>query len=35
MRIRGVVHAGFPSPAEEELLDTMTLDDFLIGNKAQ
>ena len=24
------VQAGFPSPAEEELLDTITLDEFLV-----
>jgi repressor LexA len=29
----GIVEAGFPSPAEEELLDTMSLDDYLIENK--
>ncbi len=29
----GVVEAGWPSPAEEELLDTLTLDQFLIGNR--
>src|SRR5262249_14515283 len=29
----GTVTAGFPSPAEEELADTMTLDEFLITNK--
>jgi repressor LexA len=28
-----VVEAGFPSPAEEELLDTISLDDYLIGRK--
>ncbi len=27
------MEAGFPSPAEEELADTMSLDEFLIGNK--
>src|SRR5437867_12859489 len=27
------VTAGFPSPAEEELADTMTLDEYLITNK--
>lgn len=27
----GSVQAGFPSPAEEELLDTMSLDEFLIA----
>jgi len=26
----GTVQAGFPSPAEEELLDTMSLDEFLV-----
>ena len=29
----GTVIAGFPSPAEEELADTMTLDEYLITNK--
>ena len=29
----GTVTAGFPSPAEEELLDTMTLDELLITNR--
>ena len=29
----GTVEAGFPSPAEEELADTMSLDEFLIHNK--
>jgi SOS regulatory protein LexA len=33
-RILGAVEAGFPSPAEEELGDTMDLDEFLIKNKA-
>ncbi|NTW15015.1 MAG: hypothetical protein HGA38_01440 [Candidatus Moranbacteria bacterium] len=33
IRKLGYVEAGFPSPAEEELLDTMTLDDWLIGNR--
>src|SRR5438105_13130547 len=28
--VLGTVTAGFPSPAEEELADTMSLDDFLI-----
>jgi repressor LexA len=27
------VSAGFPSPADEELTDTLSLDDYLIGNK--
>lgn len=26
----GTIQAGFPSPAEEELADTMTLDEFLV-----
>ena len=29
----GVVEAGWPSPAEEELVDTMSLDEYLIENK--
>lgn len=29
----GTVEAGFPSPAEEETSDTMSLDDYLIKNK--
>ncbi len=33
VRLLGVVEAGFPSPAEEELLDTISLDDYLIGRK--
>ncbi|MFW0838038.1 MAG: LexA family protein [Candidatus Komeilibacteria bacterium] len=28
----GSVQAGFPSPAEEELIDTLTLDEYLIDN---
>ncbi|MBI4681728.1 MAG: repressor LexA [Nitrospirae bacterium] len=32
VRILGTVEAGFPSPAEEELADTMSLDDLLIQN---
>ena len=31
--VLGVVEAGWPSPAEEELLDTISLDDYLIPNK--
>jgi repressor LexA len=31
--VLGTVIAGFPSPAEEELPDTMSLDEFLITNK--
>ena len=30
LRLLGEIQAGFPSPAEEELLDTLSLDDFLI-----
>ena len=30
LRLLGSVAAGFPSPAEEALLDTMTLDEYLI-----
>jgi SOS-response transcriptional repressor LexA len=33
VRVLGQVEAGFPSPAEEELCDTMSLDEFLIKNK--
>ena len=29
----GLVEAGFPSPAEEELLDVMDFDEFLVPNK--
>ena len=29
----GTVTAGFPSPADEELPDTMSLEEFLIGNR--
>lgn len=32
-RILGYVEAGFPSPAEEELIDTITLDEYLIRRK--
>ncbi|MDD5422351.1 MAG: transcriptional repressor LexA [Candidatus Omnitrophota bacterium] len=31
-RLLGTVAAGFPSPAEEELADTMSLDEYLISN---
>ena len=31
-RILGTVEAGWPSPAEEELLDTISLDEMLIDN---
>jgi len=30
VRLLGSVQAGFPSPAEEELIDTLTLDEFLV-----
>lgn len=33
VRILGTVAAGFPSPAEEELVDTLSLDDLLIQNR--
>ncbi len=33
MHVLGTVEAGFPSPAEEENVDTMSLDEWLIGNK--
>ena len=29
----GTIKAGFPSPAEEELADTISLDNFLIHNR--
>lgn len=30
IRLLGAVQAGFPSPAEEELIDTLSLDEFLV-----
>lgn len=33
IRLLGAVEAGFPSPAEEELRDTLSLDDLLIQNR--
>lgn len=33
LKVLGTVEAGFPSPAEEELSDTMSLDEYLIENK--
>jgi repressor LexA len=33
MHVRGSVEAGFPSPAEEELVDTLSLDDLLAQNR--
>lgn len=32
LRVLGSVEAGFPSPAEEELADTLSLDDLLVKN---
>ncbi len=32
VKVLGTVEAGFPSPAEEELLDTLSLDQYLIDN---
>lgn len=32
LRVLGTVEAGFPSPAEEELADTLSLDELLIKN---
>lgn len=34
IRLLGSVQAGFPSPAEEELTDTLSLDEFLIRKPA-
>jgi len=31
IRLLGTVQAGFPSPAEEELIDTLSLDEFLVA----
>lgn len=33
VKVLGLVEAGFPSPAEEELADTLTIDDYLIENR--
>ncbi|MEN8262335.1 MAG: transcriptional repressor LexA [Nitrospirota bacterium] len=33
LKVLGTVEAGFPSPAEEELMDSLSLDDFLIENQ--
>jgi repressor LexA len=33
VRVLGIVEAGFPSPAEEELVDTLSLDELLIQNR--
>jgi repressor LexA len=32
VRILGLVQAGFPSPAEEETVDLMSIDEYLISN---
>jgi repressor LexA len=32
-KLLGTITAGFPSPAEEELADTITIDEYLIKNK--
>ncbi|MFN3480586.1 MAG: transcriptional repressor LexA [Thermodesulfovibrionales bacterium] len=32
VKVLGTIEAGFPSPAEEELIDTLSLDRFLINN---
>ena len=34
-RLLGTVQAGWPSPAEEELVDTMSLDEYLIKHPDQ
>ncbi|MES2436918.1 MAG: transcriptional repressor LexA [Patescibacteria group bacterium] len=33
LKILGAVEAGFPTPAEEDLSETMSLDNYLIGNR--
>jgi SOS regulatory protein LexA len=33
VRVLGAVEAGFPTPAEEDLAETMSLDNYLIQNK--
>jgi len=33
VKVLGLIEAGWPSPAEEELVDTMSLDEYLIENK--
>jgi SOS regulatory protein LexA len=33
VKVLGTVEAGFPSPAEEELVDNLSLDDLLIQNR--
>ena len=32
LRVLGYVQAGFPSPAEEELIDTLSFDEYLISH---
>lgn len=32
VRVLGTVQAGFPTPAEEEVLDTISLDEYLVRN---
>lgn len=34
LRVLGTVQAGFPTPAEEEVLDTISLDEYLVRNPA-
>jgi len=33
LQLLGIVEAGFPTSAEEELMDTLSLDEWVIGNK--
>jgi SOS regulatory protein LexA len=33
IKLLGLIEAGFPTPAEENLLDTVTLDEYLVKNK--
>ena len=33
LQVLGSISAGFPSPADEELTDTMSLDEYLVSNK--
>lgn len=35
IKLLGSIRAGWPSPAEEELIDTMSLDEFMIKNPDQ
>ena len=35
IRLLGTVQAGWPSPAEEELIDTMSLDEYLVKHPEQ